>query len=428
MAGARSGCSAIIREKVPLAQYHHCAAHRLNLAIVSACKIAAFRNTESYIGEMARFFKFSAKRQRLLDAAIQRECPGAHAKKLKDSCRTRWIEHIDSYAVFLELLPAVLITLQAMVCPVYFEDLGTDWNWDGETVVKANGFVHQLESSSFIVCFQILLESLTHLRGLSMKLQMQAIDVLYAYNQVKSVHDSLKKMRENPTSTFKSVYQDATSFAKSLHGEDFELVKPRVNARQVHRDNVQTTSVEEYNEYLSHIIAELNDRFISNPTHSVGLLQLMPSQCIRLEVESVPQELAQATQFYANDLPHPVMLPKEYKKWVAKWKDSSNVPVKLVDVFNSCDCTSYPNIHLLLQLALTLPITSCECERSFSQLKLIKTPHRSTTTAVRLSGLSLMKINRKRCIKLYNSDLKSLVLAFSQKYNRRIKLPFMLAD
>ena len=35
MAGARLGCSAIIREKVPLAVYHHCAAHRLNLAIVS---------------------------------------------------------------------------------------------------------------------------------------------------------------------------------------------------------------------------------------------------------------------------------------------------------------------------------------------------------------------------------------------------------
>ena len=246
MAGARSGCSAIIREKVPLAQYYHCAAHRLNLAIVSACKMEAFKNTESYIGEMARFFKFSSKRQQLLDAAIQKECPEAKAKKLKDSCRTRWIEHIDSYTVFLELLPAVLVTLQAMVCPINFEDLGTDWNWDGETMVKANGFIHQLESSSFIVCFQILLESLTHLRGLSLKLQMQAIDVLYAYNQVKSVHDSLKKMRENSTHIFKRVYRDASSLAKSLHGEDFELVRPRINACQVHRDNVQTSTAEEY--------------------------------------------------------------------------------------------------------------------------------------------------------------------------------------
>ena len=50
--------------------YHHCAAHRLNLAIVSAFQISSFKNTESYIGEMATFFKYSAKWQRLLDKVI----------------------------------------------------------------------------------------------------------------------------------------------------------------------------------------------------------------------------------------------------------------------------------------------------------------------------------------------------------------------
>lgn len=59
MAGARSGCSAIAREKAPLAIYHHCAAHCLNLTVVSVCKITAFRNTGSYIGEMVRCFQRS---------------------------------------------------------------------------------------------------------------------------------------------------------------------------------------------------------------------------------------------------------------------------------------------------------------------------------------------------------------------------------
>ena len=93
MVGARSGCGAIIHERAPLAVYHHCAAHRLNLAIVSACKIMAFRNTESYIGEMAWYFQFSAKRQCLLDKVIDSVCPVACSKKLKDTCKTRWIEH-----------------------------------------------------------------------------------------------------------------------------------------------------------------------------------------------------------------------------------------------------------------------------------------------------------------------------------------------
>lgn len=68
MSGARAGCSAVIKQHAPLAEYTHCASHRL---IVSACKIQSFKNTESYLGEIARFFKFSPKRQRLLDRAIK---------------------------------------------------------------------------------------------------------------------------------------------------------------------------------------------------------------------------------------------------------------------------------------------------------------------------------------------------------------------
>ena len=39
MSGARSDAKAIVQRATPKAMYHHCAAHRLNLSIVSACKI-----------------------------------------------------------------------------------------------------------------------------------------------------------------------------------------------------------------------------------------------------------------------------------------------------------------------------------------------------------------------------------------------------
>ena len=446
MSGARSGCSALIKEKAPLAVYHHCAAHRLNLAIVSACQISSFKNTESYIGEMARFFKYSAKRQRLLDKVIDSVCPSAKAKKLKDACRTRWIQHIDSYVVFLELLPAVHATLQAMISPTAYEEYGSDWNWDSETLTKATGYIFQLQSSSFLVCFHILLECLTHLRGISIKLQMQAGDVLYAYKEIKTVLSSLKSMRDTAAVTFSRIFREATSLGKCLHGDDFELKQPRLNARQVHRFNVQTASAEEYfrislfNEYFSHVISELEVRFTNNPAavNTAGLLELLPEECRAandLEIE-MPRDLVQAREFYSQDLPHPVMLHREYQKWVLKWKefkpDAANpdLPKKLIDVFKQCDAVSYPNLHVLLQLALTLPITSCECERSFSQLKLIKTSHRSTTSSERLSGLALMKINRSRCDRIYHNPakLQLLVKKFSQLHPRRMKLSFVLTD
>ena len=143
----------------------------------------SIKNVESYIGEIARFFAFSPKRQRLFDRIMDMIHPPRKAKKLKDAYRTRWIQRIDSYAVFLELLPALHTTFQAMVIPRQYEDFGTDWNWDGETITKANGFLFQLQSSLFLICFKILLEIIQNLRGLTIKLQMQAIDVVYAYQK-----------------------------------------------------------------------------------------------------------------------------------------------------------------------------------------------------------------------------------------------------
>ena len=46
MSGARSGCTSIVQQQAPMAIYTHCAVHQLNLAVVSACKIQAFKNME----------------------------------------------------------------------------------------------------------------------------------------------------------------------------------------------------------------------------------------------------------------------------------------------------------------------------------------------------------------------------------------------
>ena len=246
MSGAVAGCRSLVQHEAPMAVYFHCAAHRLNLAIVSACSIQAFKNTEAYIGEMARFFSYSAKRQRLFEKAMDSLASPPNAKKLKDACQTRWIQRIDSYAVFLQLLPALHITLQAMVCPNLYESLGTDWKWDTDTITKANGFLYQLESSSFLVCFKILLEVLTNLRCLTVKLQQRAVDVLSAYKEVESVIAMMRFMRDNSESEFARIFEETTKLGWELHGCEFELSQPRVVGRQSHRSNVDVTSAEDY--------------------------------------------------------------------------------------------------------------------------------------------------------------------------------------
>jgi hypothetical protein len=111
-------------------------------------------------------------------------------------------------------------------------------------------------------------------------------------------------MRTSATASFHRLFLEATQLAKNLHGEDFELNRPRVNNRQVHRDNVETSSPEQYfritlfNEFLSHMISELEERFSDTTRHSIGLLKLMPSACKDLqEGAELPKELAQSSPF-----------------------------------------------------------------------------------------------------------------------------------
>ena len=218
---------------------------------------------------------------------------------------------------------------------------------------------------------------------------------------------------------FKKIFGDTTKLGQELHGGNFILQKPRIASRQQHCSNPDITSPEDYfrvtlyDEFLSHVVAELEDRFVNNPTHTIvqGLFYLLPSQCVNLHNDGdLPAELNQAVEFYKHDLPHSVMFPTEYGMWIRKWKADHRPPEKLVDTIQACSKIQFPNLYTLLHIALTVPITSCESERSFSQLKVIKDSHRSTMSDHRLSGLSLMKINRDCCNQLLSTEnLRELV-------------------
>lgn len=87
--------------------------------------------TESCSGEIARLFDFSAKR-RLLDACINKLDSVPRAKKLKDVCRTRWVERIEAYATLLQLLPAVNTCLKAMAHPRLHTESELGWGNSNE--------------------------------------------------------------------------------------------------------------------------------------------------------------------------------------------------------------------------------------------------------------------------------------------------------
>ena len=62
----------------------------------------------------------------------------------------------------------------------------------------------------------------------------------------------------------------------------------------------------------------------------------------------------------------------------------------------------FPNIHTLLKITATQPVTSCECERSISKLRLLKSVIRTTMTEDSLNGLALLSVHRDLNLNLDN--------------------------
>ena len=102
-----------------MAIYTHCATHRLNLVVVSSCKISLSRMLNPILVRFQDFLKILPKRRRLLEIAVDLVSPSSSIKKLKYAHCTHFVQHIDSCIVFLELLPAVHMTLQTMIYPCY---------------------------------------------------------------------------------------------------------------------------------------------------------------------------------------------------------------------------------------------------------------------------------------------------------------------
>ena len=113
----------------------------------------------------------------------------AKSHKLKDVCRTRWIERIDSYLAFQDLYSFIVTTMEGISSRVV--DYG-DWSWDSDTVTKANGYRRHITNFEFLISFSIAMRLLSRLRGLTVKLKKQSKDVLAAYDQVADVQLELE--------------------------------------------------------------------------------------------------------------------------------------------------------------------------------------------------------------------------------------------
>lgn len=90
------------------------------------------------------------------------------------------------------------------------------------------------------------------------------------------------------------------------------------------------------------------------------------------------------------------------------------------ELLSSCNSDVYPNIYKLIQVALTIPISSAICERSFSSMRRIKNWLRTSMEQSRFTNLSNIYIERDLSNNINN---ESIIDRFAKK-SRRIDLSY----
>ena len=126
-------------------------------------------------------------------------------------------------------------------------------------------------------------------------------------------------------------------------------------------------------------------------------MKLLPSEFVKTTSQLKPESFSNILQLYGGDLPCVTSFDVELDLWQTKWMGDAQLAQELntpEKVLCHADHDYFPNIRTLIVIVTTLPVTSCECERSVSMLKRVKTSLRCTMTEDRLNGLAMLQYHR----------------------------------
>lgn len=132
----------------------------------------------------------------------------------------------------------------------------------------------------------------------------------------------------------------------------------------------------------------MENRFKQNNVVLSSIEILLP----KLTLNENVSKLKNLNIFYEDRVSEKVVA-SEFLLWCEKWVNVEKKPTEIMDILDACDKEFYPNIHFLLKILATIPVSTTTVERSFSTLKRLKTLLRNKTGNERLTGLALLSVH-----------------------------------
>ena len=414
MSGKYSGVQRQIREVAPQAFYVHCQAHCLNLVLVDCAKIVPQASEFFHLLQNLYVFISTSKAHEIFMSKQLELHPDKQTRQLQRLSDTRWACRHDAVDAVCSTYDSLLATLMDIV--------------DGDDkakAVEANGILLQIHSVKFILLLVMFLRILSCTRRLSDQLQLKDIDMSKAAELVSATMEILCDFRNDYC--WEQIVQHTKQVAVANHVNIYSSRPRRTqSAPQRFCDSVvmETTGLREdisyeqlktsiYLPLIDCLLSEMNRRFSSD---NLSIMQAMQSCHPKSSTFLNPEKLLPIIENYSlnkDSLAEECPLAKR----TLQNKDIASVYEVLVEL--SPLRNAFPNLLSLLQIILTIAISSSSCERTFSSLKRIKTWLRTTMTERRLVDLATISIERDLS---YEVSLDEVVTDFAGVAARRIIL------
>lgn len=428
MSGHVSGVQARIRDTYTCAVYIHCHAHRLNLVIVDVARQVQY--ADEFFDLIGVLYVFLVRfKVHEVFVRLQKE-RGLIVRELGSLSDTRWACRYRNIAVIIErfdVIVTVLLTVQ---------QLG-----DADIRVQGSGILKQVKNCQFVANLVIFNNILSKSNGVSEALQSSTINIAESDKLITGLMSAISDLREKST-PWSNIWQEILTMCTSnnvkieLPHQQSSRPKRKQSIRESH-DMVtysttgqrESTSLEPcdairidvFLPVVDRILSELKRRFSAESLSIMRSLSslLCPDSDKFLHFDSVIPFLTVYKEKCEIDVS---LLEAEMtvaSNLVKNEFGDSIVTTDLKTILKLLTPSiAFPNLLKCIQIALTVPVTSASCERSFSAMKLLKTYLRNKTGEQRLSDLAAIYINKERSRDINRDEI---INSFSNRMDRRIE-------
>ena len=398
MSDIRNGVQALFKQEENKALYVHCLAHNLNLCLQDAsrkCKI--LRNTMDFIHDLVQLIKFSPKRLTVFEK-FRKEITvssGDSTPSLRVLCPTRWTVRHASISSILKNYQVLQQTMEEV-------QEGHD-----EYATKASGLFNKMGQFETYFGLQLALIVFAPAEQFSFNVQSVDITVQEAVKGSTLLVSHLKSYRTDKM--FHQFYEKTLSQSESLT-EPPKLPRPRKLPKRLeygspaHQHHcTRDLHRQAYYEALDLVSEEVSRRFQQEDLILIKEMELLMvlSAANGNSLVGIPDSIG---NFLKDDfdLDRLKVQLNMIPDLIATAFDNSVKKVTNVRTISSAMLESciyqkmLTEVHKLLLLYFTFPVTTATAERSFSTLRRVKTFLRNTMTECRLNNLFLLHVHKSR--------------------------------